>query len=217
MTTAARTGACACGAELVFREPKCGACERADEQRAEAVAATVRTIPKRYRDAAFDSPELAARVADVAAIARTREAVMSRTLSVVLFGPAGVGKSTLAAALLRASATVRNPYGLFSAGLFVDGVALGEVRAQHTLGRGEAELVTRAMRAHTLVIDELGRARASQWDATVDVIMRRHADESPTIYTTGFSQKELETRFDDGVLRRLFEGAIVIDVQRGRR
>lgn len=164
-------------------------------------------IPPRYADA-FGAT--ARRVRSKSARKLASESIDAR--AVALLGPAGAGKSTLAAAMLvmharRAIEAGRRPESM----LWTSAIALGRARAEHRLGDGEAELVLNAMEVDLLVLDDLGAEAARDADAIAAVIHRRHDDDLATWITTGFGATEIGARYGAGLERRIFEGATVID------
>lgn len=162
------------------------------------------SIPTGFRWAKFGSAELVARVRRKVAIADAQQAL--RTRRVVLTGPAGQGKTSLLAAMLRARAEASGQRNLF-----VLAWRLGAARAQHALGSGEAELVDQALRCPILLLDDLGSERQTQQNAVPDVIFERHAQNKPVWLTTAMSQAAMVERYGDGLARRVWEGARIID------
>ncbi len=161
---------------------------------------TAESIPDRYRWATFESDALTRRVPSREAIAgATRGAAGS---ALVLLGSAGSGKTSLAAAALRAMAR-----RLDAVGRFVTAFDIAKARQEHRLGEGEAPAIEKALQARVLVLDELG-AELGRNTAVQEVIHERHSRERPTIYTTGFSKSELEGRYGAGIARRIFEDAM---------
>lgn len=208
---------CECGETFTANghkaaDGKCARCNatidaaKRAEQRKRAIEArvqsTIATIPQRYAWAAFDEPLLSSRVRPASAIAKAQAAVSAP--SVVILGSAGTGKTSLACALLRATAESRSTRGRFASAF-----ALAKARQEHPLGNGEAPAIEKALSAKLLLLDELG-AEFSRNTAVQEVIHERHAEELPTIYTSGFDADELAKRYGDGIARRIFEGATVI-------
>ena len=161
-------------------------------------------IPASFRWARFGLPELPARVKRQGAIAEAQGAV--RTRRVVLVGPAGHGKTSLLAAMCRARAEVAAQRNCF-----VLACRLGLARAQHGLGEGEAALVHRAIHAPILMLDDLGNEKNTQQNAVPDVLFERHAEGRPTWLTTAMSREAMAERYGDGLARRVYEGAKIID------
>jgi DNA replication protein DnaC len=199
-----------CGEHMMRPNILCGACDdklRAAAQQAKRLASL--KIPSRLGWATFDVPDLRKHVLDSDAIAKAKDAAADTRIDrIVLQGTAGSGKSVLAACILR------RLFDEDRAGyspVFFDGFRLAVARAHSQLGN-EAEDVTEAMEASVLVFDDLGAGKVTAHDATPDVVFRRHADELPTIYTIGFPREDVRAKFGDGVYRRIYESAIVIQV-----
>lgn len=176
------------------------------------------SIPRRFAWARFGASELPARCQNRAALAKARVSTAAR--SVVLLGAPGSGKTSLAAAMLRAvideardrSAAARtHDRGRFAR--FVSAHDLAKARPEHGLGRGEAGIVQAAMRASVLVIDDLGSEQDGHASAVVDVVQVRHNEERPTWVTTWLTQEAAGYRYGSGVERRLFEAAKIITVE----
>lgn len=170
--------------------------------RLEAVCASV--IPAGRRTwARFDHPLLAARVASKTAIAATRAAVGAS--AVVWTGGSGRGKTSLACAALRAriEAGCKRP-------VFVGAWRLAVARARHPLGAGEPDIVEQALRAELLVLDELGDQHGPT-SAVPDVIYERESEGLDTWVTTYMTNIEVAKLLGDGIARRIFERAVIID------
>lgn len=168
---------------------------------------TASSVPPRYQWAAFGAPELAKRVRPTRAIETAQ--VSLEAPAIVLLGPAGSGKTSLACAILRAMAAHRRTWGLFTSSF-----ALAKARREQRLGRGEAEPIDSACRTSVLLLDEL--AAEQDRDTSVDEVIRcRHDYELPTVYTSGFGAERIIARYGDGVGRRIFEQAIVIELGGG--
>jgi len=184
----------------------CSSCDRAAwlvAERSRLINETIRAIPTHFRWASFDNPEmLLERVHPKSAVEDARGHV--RSLSIVITGGSGSGKTSLACALLRQASADRN-----QPGKFVTAFDLAVARQQHPLGEGEAPTVEGAFEAPILIIDEIGSEHGRN-TATQEVIHHRHNWARATIYTTGFSAAELVQRYGDGILRRVFEGSSVI-------
>lgn len=156
---------------------------------------------------ALPPAERTRRVKDPSGIERARAAMDAPRI--VLCGPAGAGKTVLATCLLRSwnERSIR--------GAFVDAFELATARAKSRLG-DEAEEVERAVRAPVLVLDDL-LAKTGPHDAAADVIHARHARQRTTIITTGFSKQDVTARLGDGIARRVYEGAHIIELRPARR
>ena len=181
--------------------------ELAREERREDLAALDRSLPTGYQWARLDTPELATLVGSAA-----REAVddaVWRCRKLVFVGGAGAGKTSLAVACLRRWAA---EFGRGAS--FFHAYALGVARIQHPAGQGEADLAAHAMRCRLALIDDLGSERSIAGCAVPDVIFERHAEDRPLWVTTGLTRPQLVQRYGDGIVRRVFEHARVIELQR---
>lgn len=203
---------CSCGRDYVclgeilsLQCPECAdAAVRQQEARkatSEAEDRTIANIPPRYQWATLDTPELAKRVSSPSAITLAR--MVKDEVSVLLLGNAGSGKTSLAAAILRATATRER-----CTGRFVKSFDLAKARQEHPLGDGESPAIERAMKAKVLVVDELG-AEHGRNTAMQELIQERHDHDRPTIFTSGFSLPELEQRYGVGIMRRVLCGKVI--------
>ena len=216
-----RPEACACGATVhVVRVQRPGTALRCDACAAEHAATTAAAakvfretaavarfngeLPPRYAWADLDAPELAVRVRPANAVERARRLTAAGG-GAVLVGPSGMGKTSLAVAMLRDLHTRATPFERAQGFLFVSAYDLAVARSQTKLGDGEAEIVDRAMRATAIVLDDLGTEQDRYGSAVADVIHRRHDYDAVTIATTGFGQEAITSRYGTQVARRLFE------------
>lgn len=158
---------------------------------------SLQTIPERYRWAERKHPLLQERV-QLPQVARELGRMLAAEQSVLtLTGPAGAGKSCLAAALMRAGGeALRNAQ-------WTDAYELAEAPFVSQLGE-RAPMVQRAVRAELLVIDELRDPGAAKRATLTDVILRRHERTTArTIVTTGMTSAQISEAFGEGVMRRL--------------
>lgn len=216
-------------------KPVCGTCfdlerERRWDRELAAVLREVRgTLPARFRDVDFGPcrKALEARVRDMGipltAAVKTAEANVSDRRGAVLLGPAGLGKTTLAAAILighvvrlvgRPREGVEPGQGWAWASAARCGYVLADdlprARPQHGLGRGEAPLILHALHAPVLVIDDLGLEKL---DETMREVIAKRADNAlTTIYTTSITAAEMAARYGDGVARRVYGAAPTIQL-----
>jgi DNA replication protein DnaC len=159
-------------------------------------------IPQVFRWATLESAALRER-APMAAIVRARESVDVPRL--VLVGPAGAGKTSLLCAMLRA----RSDAGCRV--LFAPAWRLGLARVKHPLGAGEPDEVRQALAVDVCGLDDMGSERQTQTNAVPDVVFERHVEGRALWVTTAMSQDEMAQRYGDGITRRVFEHARVID------
>lgn len=213
----------------------CAACEARREQarRVEALRLGYGSIPPRFAWARWGAPELLGRCPRLAALPAERR---ERTLSglreaascgawVCLRGPAGRGKSSLAAAMLRgvldagaAPDASREAWRRARGALWVGARALAKAKAEHPLGRGDPVLVIAGQpvsfaaltQAPLLVLDDVG-SEATRNGAVEDLVHERHEAEAPTIVTTWLeSDEEAGRLYGGGIVRRLFDPSGVI-------
>lgn len=169
---------------------------------------TIAAIPKRFRWATLGASALALRVSPPTAVQLAEDA-LGRKFAMVLTGGAGNGKTSLGCALVRRMAKLTGLVGHYA-----DCIELAYARKMHPLGKGEAPEVLAAMQAGVLFLDELGAETGV--DQTIEQIIRaRHNHERPTIYGTPHSAASLTGRYGDGVARRVYEGATIIELGKG--
>lgn len=166
------------------------------------------TVPARYRE---PIPELLKRLeAQHVGVpgrrlhARVREAY---TVSAILMGPTGCGKSTSAAVLVRraltefvASGGKRHACACDLAWTRATRLAVAE--RQHALGAGEADPIARAKRAGLLVLDDLGLEEPG---AVLPILGERYDARLATIVTTGLTKAGLTKHLGAAGVRLLTE------------
>jgi DNA replication protein DnaC len=198
------------------RKLYCESCEResALERARRRFEERCHTIPPAFRWARLGAPELDERVGrharDVVA-ARLGDMLdrggETRGARCVFLGGAGSGKTSLAVACFR-EAMLSESAGL---GLFTHAWRLGLSRAKYPLGQGDPPEFTAATSADLLVLDDVGTEPGSAPNPVAECIFERHAAGLPTWVTTGLTDAQIAARYGDGIARRIFEGAIVLD------
>lgn len=183
-------------------------CKQREEDAAAEVALHIQysegILPKSFRWADFANEALlVSRVGDGA----LRAAKALTGGRAVFIGTSGTGKTSLAAACMRRSYLDRLNDGTHE---FMSSFALSIARSRHALGE-EAPLVESAMQAGLLMLDELGSDDMVHGSCIKEVIFERHWHARPTWVTTWMTPELMGAKYGDGVARRVFEGATVID------
>jgi DNA replication protein DnaC len=235
---------CKCGGELAGENDLiCQACrdkfaaERAEQERKEwehGVRSKCYNAFQRLPDWAHTKSDAA--FAEVVKEKRLRQ-VLGRWKggsSLLLVGSSGTGKSSFAIRAIRGleeelvRACLADPRNKDAAKALSDlaytrwttASDIGRALSQHRLGTGdEPELVSRAVAASILVIDELGPEPARFAGEIFDIIDRRYTKNLPTVVTSGLTVPDFLARYGDAMFRRLTEKGIgfLVDlhVQRG--
>jgi len=141
-------------------------------------------------------------------LSRYRDAFSPNAKGVLLYGPTGVGKTHLVVSIMRYLTLEKG----FSA-RFVDFfVLLQEIKATFTNGGSQDNIIAGLDRADILVIDELGKGRATEWEKTVvdSLIARRYNSGKTLFITTNYDIDENKTgalpdRVGKRVMSRLYE------------
>lgn len=128
--------------------------------------------------------------------------------NLLLLGPTGVGKSTVAAVLFRRllGAGIREggaAFRLAESLHWYSAESLSLARRLHPLGQGEPPDVMSAMHGQFLVLDDLGWDRDVQ--AVSDVLAVRYERGLPTVITSGKTPGELTAQYGAAVVRRVRE------------
>lgn len=215
--------------------PACSACAVAQRQedRAALLGACLASVPALHREARLDAATWARldrpRVLELSPLgqiagetpltlsaARKLPGLVSTGRPVLLLGPAGSGKTTLACALLldlhQAGLSLDAPgpvVGLAQRARFLLADTLARATDESGLG-GLPAAVEDALGASVLVLDELGAEPDSLRSHVGRVVHQRHGATCPTIATSGFPLPKLRARYGTGIERRLTEGAVVI-------
>lgn len=187
----------------------CGSCREkiGRKERERAAAERLSPIPSSFHWAELDGSLLTQR-APVWAIAKARTALLLPR--VVLVGESGTGKTSLGCAMIRDRLDAGQDVAVALAW------RLGSARAKHPLGEDEPTDVRRAMSCGLLLLDDMGSERNIPSNAVPDVVFERHAEGRPTWVTTWMSPEKMAERYGDGIARRVFEGAVVIDCGKER-
>lgn len=165
-------------------------------------------IPAAFRWASFAHPRiLNARVQSAHAVEVALG--LDGIERAVFVGSSGTGKTSLAAAAARkviwqGAESVR----------FESSFRLSLARSRHPLGEGEPATVEQAMNAGLLVLDELGSDELVHGSCIKEMIYERHWRARATWITTWMSPEEVGAKYGDGVARRIFDGAIIIECGR---
>jgi len=168
------------------------------------------SIPPRFRWARFDAEQLRERVRPVAAVQQAIEAtdlLSSIGQSVVIIGPAGSGKTSLACAILRAVAMRRGGHAWRCR--FAAALEIGAARGAYGT---RSPLESDAIAASCLLLDDVGQETEADRIHIAEVLHARHDAERPTIVTSAFEPPVIHARYGGGVDRRIFEGASLIFV-----
>jgi DNA replication protein DnaC len=195
----------------------CSQCAEADQasQKQRAVTHALRTLPEAWRWADFREPTLFKRVSDresiKAAMHKLKLLLLGSAWLSVLAGESGEGKTSLAAAMMRACAR-RHPDRMM---LFVYAPRIARAYRNSPLGK-TPELIDQCERAWLLVIDDLG-ADAVYRDSLREVIQIREAERKPTIITTYLTEDETKDAYGGGISRRMFRDGEIIWVGGGRQ
>lgn len=213
-----------CGTDIPYsrlsnRHPLCDSCIPIDN-RSNILKPALNTIPPRYSEMTFESADLPGCVAKGHGAKFIRDAKAAVDDPAVVFvGPPGVGKTVLTVCMLRElikramdlnapEAFVRKARDA----VFMDSFTLNSTLARHPLGQGDPPLLTKALEASLLILDDLGGETGVRQDAIREVIHLRHRDCKPMWVTSFMSPKEAAEAYGGGIARRLFEEATVIKI-----
>lgn len=173
----------------------CRMTSQRSREREGRLARAARSVPSGFSWVSFDAPELATRVKRPDLIASARKLVEHS--NVVLRGPAGRGKTTVGVAMLRAWVERHDTPAVFL--------------PAHRLSGGAFVLDDDLLSAPLVLIDDLGSERAMSSNLLPDLVYERHARDRGLWVTTWMNVDQIAVRYGDGIARRLFERAAVLD------
>jgi hypothetical protein len=208
----------------IGRPPPCGTCaarKLVPPDELELRRRMRRAVPERYRDATWQNPELPRRVHGGLEAMRRAWQALRTAKRVTIVGPAGAGKSTIAAAhvLERLAAGVERAR-------FIACPTLGTAEVPE----GGPTPMALALSADVLVLDDLGRELegappgsgllAQRIGPAMRLIGDRYDRQRGWVVTTALEVDDVAKFYGDAIARRLFEGAegtcvIRLGAQRG--
>lgn len=210
-----------CRREMMTNYGICDECRAREStsHMAQLLADARGSIPEKFRGVKLDSPSLLQRMkASPAVLSAARAAIDGRKAIVLITGPTGSGKTSLATGMLStvieaAILPKSTPIALDRArrARYLDALSLSLARQEHRLGNAQPPSVRQAMDASLLVIDEFGRDPKTTFDVP-KVIHDREASMRLTIVCTWLDQAGIGQAYDGGVARRLFDKAIHIEL-----
>jgi DNA replication protein DnaC len=171
-------------------------CRGQDSRRLFADAAR---IPKRYAKCTLENFKCE-QVGHQKALQHARSLVADYPYvdrGLLLIGPAGVGKTHLAVAILRGLLSKGVPCLFFESGSLLKRIQDSYNPVSRT---SESSVLAPVYNAEVLVLDELGATIPTEWvrDTLYQVINTRYNDKKLTIFTTNFRDERPESLIADG-------------------
>ena len=156
-------------------------------------------IPPRYARCHLDNFVLYPNERLVGAVAKARkfaDAFPAVTKGLCLIGPPGIGKTHIAAAVLRHVVTTHRTRALF----YDVRDLLRVIRSTYNpvVRTAEMDILRPVMDAELLVLDDLGAEKPSEWvEETMNLIVNtRYNERRPTIFTTNYLDTPDDTDLD---------------------
>ena len=163
-------------------------------------------IPPLYRKCDLDNfnPHTDTLIQALRAARRFTENFPVIDRGLLFLGPHGIGKTHLAASILKAVIQKTGARGVF----WEVPKLLRKIRDTYNpvVRTTEIQVIQPVMEAELLVLDELGAEKTSEWvDETMTLIINtRYSERRPTIFTTNYPDVEPDTRsLSDTLLERV--------------
>jgi hypothetical protein len=205
----------------------CEACEaaREAEQRASAEFAELKAsgIPPQLLWAKPGAPELrerapvtavraaVAKLGQLLEVARGQASTFKGTPVVLLAGPAGSGKTSIACSMLRV--VIERVHIGRPAARFLGALEAERVMRENRLGTTDPPAIVQATRRPFVVLDDVGQeSNDAATQVIKGIIANRHEKGRATVVTTGLPRRELAERYGGGFLRRVLSGGVIITV-----